>query len=73
MNPSAKGWIKKLLKDLSDNNLADIDTLDFYDKLRQTGFIYGSNISTLKFIDQSFDFTEEERSKINLLLCFYHM
>ncbi|APY09226.1 hypothetical protein BWZ20_13340 [Winogradskyella sp. J14-2] len=73
MNPSAKGWIKKLLKDLSNHNLADIDTLDFYNKLRQTGFIYGSNISTLQFIDQSFDFTEEERSKINLLLCFYHI
>ena len=73
MNPSAKGWIKKLLKDLSDQSLADIDTLEFYDKLRQTGFIYGSNISTLSFVDQSFDFTEEERSKINLLLCFYHI
>ena len=54
MNPSAKGWIKKLLKDISDNNLADVDTLEFYDKLRQTGFIYGSNISTLSFVDKSF-------------------
>ncbi|NNK82348.1 MAG: hypothetical protein HKO92_04430 [Flavobacteriaceae bacterium] len=69
MNPSARGWIKKLLK--------SIDALDsthklseevLYLKLRQSGFIYGSNIYTIKSSLKNTDFTNEESCKINLFL-----
>lgn len=72
MNPSASGWIKKLLKEVADSDIDQIDSITFYKQLKATGFIYGSNVKVLPYISQSFDFTEEERSKVNVMLCFYH-
>ncbi|WP_439152683.1 LETM1-related biofilm-associated protein [Winogradskyella sp.] len=72
MNPSASGWIKKLLKEVADSDIEHVDSIAFYKQLKETGFIYGSNVKVLPYINQSFDFTEEERSKVNVMLCFYH-
>ncbi|MFC0605441.1 LETM1-related biofilm-associated protein [Winogradskyella pulchriflava] len=71
MNPSASGWIKKLLKEVSETMYSQTETSEFYNKLKQAGFIYGSNIKVVLNIVKPFDFTEEERCKINLLLTFY--
>jgi hypothetical protein len=71
MNPSANGWIKKLLIEVSKTMYSQTETPEFYDKLKQAGFIYGSNIKVVLDIVKPFDFSEEERCKINLLLTFY--
>jgi len=72
MNPSANGWIKKLLKEISSKqkDLKSSET-DFYNALKSSGFIYGSNISVIYNCIDNEDFTEEELSKINLFLAFY--
>ena len=71
MNPSANGWVKKLLREVSKTSYSQTETLEFYNRLKQTGFIYGSNVKVVLDIVKPFDFTEEERSKINLLLTYY--
>jgi len=71
MNPSASGWIKKLLIGVSETIYSQTETSEFYDKIKHAGFIYGSNIKVVLDIVRPFDFTEEERCKINLLLSFY--
>ncbi|MEO8933308.1 MAG: LETM1-related biofilm-associated protein [Xanthomarina sp.] len=69
MNPSASGWIKKLLNEIDTApiwNHTDYQT--FYDSLRESGFIYGSNIKIVKdHLDYS-EMTEEEICKVNFLL-----
>jgi hypothetical protein len=71
MNPSAKGWLKKLLKTLN-NHLDEDDNLRFfYPKLKNVGFIYGCNITVANSIFVNSDFTQEERCKINLILALY--
>ncbi|WP_431158647.1 LETM1-related biofilm-associated protein [Winogradskyella poriferorum] len=71
MNPSASGWIKKLIREVSETQYQETGLTEFYTRLKQTGFIYGSNISVVLDIVKPFDLTEEERCKINLLLTFY--
>lgn len=74
MNPSAKGWLKKLLKTLDKDAVDCIALKDFYPKLKGVGFVYGSNISVANKGLVNRDFTQEERCKINLilaLLCVY--
>lgn len=71
MNPSANGWIKKLLDEVSETKYSETDNYQFYERLKQAGFIYGSNIKVILDIVKPFDLTEEERTKINLLLTFY--
>lgn len=73
MNPSANGWIKKLLDEVSERTYAQTGTTEFYNRLKQSGFIYGSNVKVVLDIVKPFDFTEEERCKINLLLTFYYV
>jgi len=73
INPSASGWIDKFfikLK-LSEHNIPETEA-GFYQKLRNTGFIYGHIIS----IDSSFeiqtkDWFNEEISKVALLNALY--
>lgn len=73
MNPSAQGWIKKLLRDISENNaFLNFNEADFYDALRGCGFIYGSNLDVVLAILPKNDLTEEELSKTNLLLALYY-
>ncbi|WP_282135577.1 LETM1-related biofilm-associated protein [Seonamhaeicola maritimus] len=69
MNPSAQGWIKKLLQEVSENNtLLSSEETNFYDALRGCGFIYGSNLDVVLGIIPKNDLTEEELSKTNLLI-----
>ena len=65
MNPSARGWLKKLLK-FAEKNDAKAETLaKLYRALKSIGFIYGSNISVLITDLKSKDFNQEECCKIN--------
>lgn len=72
MNPSASGWITKLLKNLSENQeFINQSEASLYCSLRDSGFIYGNNRSVIvNFID-SHDLTDEEICKINLFLALY--
>lgn len=71
MNPSAKGWLKKLLKTLDQHPNNNDGLIDFYPKLKRVGFIYGSNISVANSVFINTDFTQEERCKINLILALF--
>ena len=72
MNPSGSGWITKLLKLLKANSEHEFESLEqLYPKLRNVGFLYGSNMTTLNHIADNPDYTKEERCKINLLIALY--
>jgi len=74
MNPSANGWIKVLLS--KANNYETIWTLTpeaFYNKLRETGFIYGSNLCIITDHFNNKDFSEEEKCKVNLWFAYYYL
>lgn len=73
MNPSSSGWIKKLLKEVSNNNrFLKYDEDIFYDALRASGFIYGSNLDIVSQVILKKDLTEEELCKTNLCLALYY-
>lgn len=73
MNPSAPGWIKKLIKEISKNNtFLNFEDAFFYNALRGCGFIYGSNLDIVLGIVPKKDLTEEELCKINLCLAFFY-
>lgn len=73
MNPSSAGWIKKLEREISLNNLLlAYDCELFYDNLRSCGFIYGSNQNIVAQLFSKGDFTEEEICKINFCLALYY-
>lgn len=71
MNPSARGWLKKLVKFLENQQRHDLALLEFYPVLKSSGFIYGSNVSVADELLASSDFTQEERCKINFSLALY--
>lgn len=73
MNPSANGWIKKLLKEVAKNNsFLNLESETFYSALRDCGFIYGSNFDVVCDVIQNKDFTDEELCKTNLCLALLH-
>lgn len=74
MNPSANGWINKLLlvDDLS-SQLPTLPTETFYKELRKNGFIYGSNVGVFNNYVSNADFSSEEICKINLITAFYYI
>ena len=74
MNPSASGWIKKVLNHLKDHQtyLKDDDPT-FYTSLKASGFIYGSNVMLLEQSIEAPDLTEEEIGKANLLLALKYV
>lgn len=73
MNPSASGWIKKLLKEASKNNsFLNVESETFYNALRDCGFIYGSNFEVVCNVITNIDFTDEEISKTNLCLALLY-
>jgi hypothetical protein len=73
MNPSANGWIKKLLKELSTKDtLFNLNEETFYDALRSSGFIYGSNFEVVCNHISNKDLTEDELCKINLCLALLY-
>ncbi len=73
INPSAFGWIDKFfLKQKTSLLQAETDIDTFYDKVRQTGFIYGHIVS----FDTTFEITKKgwlqnEISKVALLNTLY--
>jgi len=73
MNPSAHGWIKKLLQEVKHNNaFLNFKEDVFYDALRTCGFIYGSNLNVVAHTVEKNDFTEDELSKTNLCIAFIY-
>ncbi|MEP1489674.1 MAG: LETM1-related biofilm-associated protein [Algibacter sp.] len=73
MNPSANGWIKKLLQEVKLNDsFLNFKEDVFYDYIRTSGFIYGSNIDIIAHTFEKGDYTEKEICKINLLLTFLY-
>ncbi|MBU2951343.1 LETM1 domain-containing protein [Tamlana agarivorans] len=73
MNPSAAGWINKLLKELYNFNLfLKYSEEDFYFTLRQCGFIYGNNLDVVAQSLPKRDLTEEEICKTNLVLALLY-
>lgn len=68
MNPSSSGWITKFLKDIDHNEHLSKASLDeLYLLLKHTGFVYGNSIDTLFKPKVSLSYSEEEKTKINLL------
>lgn len=74
MNPSANGWIRKLLKDDAFiKELEGFSVDSFYKNLRSSGFIYGSNVCVFnRYVEQA-DLTSEEICKVNLIISFYYI
>jgi hypothetical protein len=74
MNPSASGWIDKLNTLVYDSELfIKTQSEQFYELSRASGFIYGSNIHTTVVIPTELRLTEDEITKVNLLLSLlYH-
>ena len=74
MNPSATGWIKKLLtqKHLVEN-IQEVPINDFYATLRSCGFIYGSNVYVFNNCLINDNYSDEELCKINFLIAFKYI
>jgi hypothetical protein len=73
INPSASGWIDKFFikQKLSEQTVSETEE-SYYQKLRDTGFIYGHIISfDTSFTIQSKGWFKEEISKIALLNALY--
>ena len=68
MNPSASGWIDKLLVLTREANYFENASLkDRYTLFRKAGFIYGTNVGTTFNVKAENALTETELTKINLL------
>jgi hypothetical protein len=73
MNPSAAGWIKKLLTLVSKKEAYQKLSLNaFYSELKNCGFIYGNNVEVVSKSIEKGDLTTEELSKVNLLIAFHY-
>ncbi|MGS2760755.1 LETM1-related biofilm-associated protein [Sinomicrobium sp. M5D2P9] len=68
MNPSAVGWIGKLNTVLSKSDVFPVENNLLYDKLRDSGFIYGTNVKLAFPLDIDNKLTEEELSKTHLYI-----
>ena len=68
MNPSARGWLKKLMKFATKNSAKRSTLPNLYPSLKSAGFIYGANVSIAIDALNNTDFTQEERCKINFTL-----
>ncbi|WGD35006.1 LETM1-related biofilm-associated protein [Olleya sp. YS] len=72
MNPSATGWIKKLIKELNPEELfKDNDLEVYYRHFRDCGFIYGSNVKVVNDWIENEDFESDEICKINLVIALH--
>ena len=75
MNPSARGWIDKLLRLLSQNpEYVRISVDELYLNLREVGFVYGNNLKVVNQYVQSDGLSHEEHAKLNLTIalnCIY--
>jgi hypothetical protein len=69
MNPSTSGWIDKYIFILGKSkvNLMPSDENEFYNQLRQSGFIYGFSVRPLLNLnDETLKLSEDELAKVNL-------
>lgn len=74
MNPSADGWIKKLLKEVSKKEVnLQLPETTFYHQLKLCGYIYGNNVSVLNNVFEKNDWTDEELCKVNHILALYYI
>ena len=72
MNPSAQGWIKKTIKVIEAyGQLDDLDIKSFYLSLRESGFIYGNNVTVVHQLIDKRDLSSEELCKLNLFVALY--
>ncbi|MGH1387625.1 LETM1-related biofilm-associated protein [Kordia sp.] len=73
MNPSAKGWIKKLLAEYHSKETTPVTYSldDLYNELKVCGFVYGTNLKAIFDIVEDTDLTHEELCKTNMILSFY--
>lgn len=74
INPSASGWINKYFAKLNGKLPTDISTHDFYELVRNTGFVYG-HVWCVNHLDQtdSQGWTAEETTKAALLNTLYEV
>ncbi len=73
MNPSSGGWVVKLQDMLvSNKQAATIPEKELYASLKSCGFIYGNNIKIANQLVEDVDFTDEEKSKINLFIALFY-
>ncbi len=74
MNPSADGWIKKLLKDVSKNEtFLQLPFNTFYYQLKLSGYIYGNNVGIVNDVFDKQDWTDEELCKVNHILALLYI
>lgn len=74
MNPSADGWIKKLLKDVSKNEAyLQFPLNTFYHMLKLSGYIYGNNVNVVNQVFDKKDWTDEELCKVNHILALLYI
>jgi hypothetical protein len=73
MNPSASGWLQKCLHRISETGILKLSDQEFYASLRTTGFIYGSSQSALIPLNPTLKYTQQELSKINLLVALVYI
>lgn len=74
MNPSADGWIKKLLKEVSKNeSYLQLPWNTYYHQLKMSGYIYGNNIDVVNKVFDKEDWTDEELCKVNHILALYYI
>jgi len=74
MNPSALGWINRYLDEYKVDlkNLTQYSSEEFYHKLKEVGFIYGTNlIPVSQKHNKDFKLTQEELAKVNLFTSLY--
>lgn len=69
INPSTSGWIDKFFFGQNTSTPPSIENPEsYYQKVRDTGFIYGYSISLqTSFLAENKGWTEEEKTKISLL------
>lgn len=75
INPSTNGWIDKFFSTQKSNTFpVEVNALDFYEKIRKTGFIYGYTVSINTFspIDTK-GWLENETSKVSLLNALFNI
>lgn len=71
MNPSTSGWIDKFGFLVQDHQETYSDFRELYNGLKKTGFVYGINVKSPRFIEPEHKLSEDENAKINLLTALY--
>lgn len=66
MNPSANGWLLKCLNRTLTSDFLNLSDNQFYERLRSSGFIYGSSQNAIIPLSSVLKYTQEELAKINL-------